>query len=98
MWEIKKVCRKYIIAATRGEKTMTGAYLRVKRGGKFKTIEVEHLTKEERSALFYDAPHETLLNWIDMLCENIVETQSLLDELLEEGLLCRQTYLQFLQT
>ena len=50
---------------------MTGAYLRVKRLGKWQNVEVEYLTPEEREELFINRSKTELLNWIDMLCEKI---------------------------
>lgn len=58
---------------------MTGAYLRVNRDGKWKNIEVEHLTATERSDVFRDRSPEELVRWIDMLCTTIVDIQNVID-------------------
>lgn len=68
---------------------MTGAFLRAKRDGAFKPVEVEHLTKDERIEQFKDRSNEEILRWMDMLCEKIVETETLLNSLVEEGILKR---------
>ncbi len=47
---------------------MTGAYIRVKRDGKWQNIEVEHLTDAEREEALKD---KDLMGWIHMLCFNI---------------------------
>lgn len=52
---------------------MTGAYLRVKREKGWENIEVEHLTKDERTKLFIARGSEELLRWMDILCEKVVE-------------------------
>lgn len=54
---------------------MTGAYLRVKRDGKWQPIEVEHLTKEERRGVFQGRDFEELMRWMDGLCDAIKETE-----------------------
>ena len=52
---------------------MTGAYVRVKRDGKWQNIEVEYLTSEERVQIFAGRSHEELVHWINMLCETMVK-------------------------
>lgn len=52
---------------------MTGAYLRVKRDGKWQAVEVEHLTASERQEAFKDRSPEELIRWIEMLCTVIRE-------------------------
>lgn len=65
--------------------TMTGAYLRVKRNGKFENIEVEHLTDAEREKLLKDDPR--LINWLHLVCEELVEYELLFNLLVDEGIL-----------
>lgn len=57
---------------------MSGAYLRVKRDGKWTHLEVEYLTPQERLEHFQHRPQEELVRWMDLLCETIaaVEKQS----------------------
>lgn len=64
---------------------MTGAYLRVKRDGKWQNIEVEYLTREERKEALKDSFNT--ISWIDMLCEKLLEYEEILDGLVEDGLL-----------
>ena len=52
---------------------MTGAYMRVKRDGKWKSIEVEFLTHDERRKSLGGRSEEELLNWIDLLCVKLEE-------------------------
>lgn len=54
---------------------MTGAYLRVKRDGKWEAIEVEHLTDEEREDALAMREPKALLPWINMLCRVVAETE-----------------------
>jgi len=51
---------------------MTGAYIRVKRGESFQNIEIEHLTDEERRELFKNTDKETIVSWINLLCNSMV--------------------------
>jgi len=46
---------------------MTGAYLRVKRNGKWQNIEVEYLTDEEREEALKDDPR--LIKWLNLVCK-----------------------------
>ncbi len=64
---------------------MTGAYLRVKRNGKWENIEVEHLTDLERKEVLGDDTR--LIHWLNCVCEKLVETELLLKELKEEGVI-----------
>ena len=57
---------------------MTGAFLRVKRDGKWVNIEVEYLTNAERIELFIKRPPEELLRWLDLLCEYVAEAEKCL--------------------
>jgi len=51
---------------------MTGAYLRVKNNeGKFVSVEVEHLTDDERLKIFKDRPPEELIRWMNLLCHTL---------------------------
>ena len=45
---------------------MTGAYIRVKRDGVWHNIEIEHLTDDERCAIFKDDPN--LIHWLNLVC------------------------------
>jgi len=68
---------------------MTGAYLRVKRGDKWETIEVEHLTEEEIKEKFTGKDEECIM-WINFLCKQLREQERLLDELVKMGILGRE--------
>lgn len=46
---------------------MTGAYLRIKRDGKWQTIEVEYLTPEELREAMDGRSAEELIRWIELL-------------------------------
>ena len=61
---------------------MTGAYLRVKRNGKWENIEVEHLTDQERETILKD--DDRLMQWLHIVCHKLSEIQT---ELEEEGIL-----------
>lgn len=50
---------------------MTGAYLRIKRDGEVKNIEVEYLTDEEREQKLGNRTPEELVRWINLLCKTI---------------------------
>ena len=47
---------------------MTGAYLRIKRKGKWQNVEIEYLSDKERQELFKDAPPEDILKWLNFMC------------------------------
>ena len=47
---------------------MTGAYLRVNRGGKWQNVEIEYLTEGERRELFKEAGTEEVLKWLNFMC------------------------------
>ena len=47
---------------------MTGAYLRVRRKGKWQNVEIEYLTDSERGELFKDAPSDEVLKWLNFMC------------------------------
>ena len=47
---------------------MTGAYLRVKRKGKWQNVEIEYLSDKEREELFKEAPPEEILRWLNFMC------------------------------
>ena len=47
---------------------MTGAYLRIKREGKWQNLEIEYLTDNEREELFREAPTEEVLRWLNFMC------------------------------
>jgi len=65
---------------------MTGAYLRVHRDGIFIVKEVEHLTPLERRGVLKD---EMLHKWLDLTCDVLQKQQTLMDSLVEEGILER---------
>lgn len=52
---------------------MTGAYVRVKRSNKWENIEIEHLTTEERKAIFLteDTSKEEIFNWLEFACQQL---------------------------
>lgn len=70
---------------------MTGAYLRVKRNDGWDNIEVEHLTKDERTKLFINRSPEELLRWMGLLCEEVVRCETLMTELERDGVIERKT-------
>ena len=47
---------------------MTGAYLRVRREGKWQNVEIEYLSDKEREELFKEADREELLRWLNFMC------------------------------
>ena len=47
---------------------MTGAYLRVKRKGKWQNVEIEYLSDEERQELFKESSTEEVLKWLNFMC------------------------------
>ena len=47
---------------------MTGAYLRVKRKGKWQNVEIEYLSDKEREELFKDSNSEEVLKWLNFMC------------------------------
>lgn len=56
---------------------MTGAFLRVKRNGKFVPVEVEFLTDEERIELLSN--DERLIQWLNIVCNclsSIIEKEN----------------------
>lgn len=66
---------------------MTGAYLRVKRGDKWKNIEVENLTDDEIREKFATREPQELINWMIMLCQKIRQVEPVLKQLEKEGIL-----------
>lgn len=60
---------------------MTGAYIRLLRGGKWQNIEVEYLTNDERAKVFRSKPHDEMVKWINMLCETICLAQETFSEI-----------------
>jgi hypothetical protein len=64
---------------------MTGAYLRVKRNGKYENVEVEHLTDKEREDLLKD--DNRLIQWLNCVCNKLSEAEKILDDLVEDGIL-----------
>ena len=57
---------------------MTGAYLKVKRNGKWTNVEVEYLTDEEREKLLKDDPR--LIKWLNMVCHTLVDVEKLISK------------------
>ena len=47
---------------------MTGAYLRIKREGKWQNVEIEYLTDSEGGELFKEAGTEEVLKWLNFMC------------------------------
>ena len=47
---------------------MTGAYLRIKREGKWQNVEIEYLSDKEREELFKEAGPEEVLKWLNFMC------------------------------
>jgi len=66
---------------------MTGAYLRVKREGKWENIEIEHLTDEEREFILKD--DNRLMQWLHIICNALVKAEDLFKDLEEEGIIQR---------
>jgi len=66
---------------------MTGAYLRVKRGGKIQNIEIEHLTDKERKELINPVD---LMRWFNYVCNTLVLAEK---KLKDGGLKWKQLYL-----
>ena len=64
---------------------MTGAYLRVKRDGKWENIEVEHLTDEERELTLKD--DDRLMNWLHLTCHELIKIETLLKDLEKDGII-----------
>ena len=64
---------------------MTGAYLRVRRDGKWVNIEVEHLTDAEREELLQDDPR--LMQWLNLVCRQLVSAETFFKELEADGIL-----------
>lgn len=59
---------------------MTGAYLRVNRGGEWVNVEVEHLTRIEREAYLGGKSSEELFRWLTIVCEKLCEAETSLDD------------------
>jgi len=59
---------------------MTGAYLRVKRDGKWQSIEIEYLTNEERILAFKNKDAKECYRWIVMLCKEITKAEKTIAE------------------
>ncbi len=47
---------------------MTGEFLRVEREGKWKNIEVEHLTEVERADIIGSRSRAEIMDWLDLTC------------------------------
>ena len=73
---------------------MTGAYFRVKRHGKYESIELEHLTPDERANLLKDRGTDYLLSCIDILSDKVRESEQIFKQLVDDGVLeesCKET-------
>ena len=68
---------------------MTGAYLRVKRDGKWENIEIEFLTDAEREENLKDDPR--LINWLNLVCNKLSEIEELLQDLEKDGVIKSET-------
>ena len=55
---------------------MTGAYLRIERDKKWDSIEVEHLTDEERDSIFQFRDKEEILRWFNLVCNKLKEVEN----------------------
>ena len=66
---------------------MTGAFLRVKRNGKYDNVEVEFLTDEEREKIL--SKDDRLMNWLHLVCKTLSDADTFLNELVDNGTLCR---------
>ena len=69
---------------------MTGAYLMTKTDNGHEPVEVEYLSKEERRRHLKSRNPEEVMRWMDLMCEKIVEAETLLTELENEGLITRR--------
>jgi hypothetical protein len=67
---------------------MTGAYLRVRRDNKWQSIEVEHLTDDERETIL--AEDNRLMKWLHIVCNKLAEIEPLLEELEQDGIIGRE--------
>ena len=63
---------------------MTGAYLRVIRNDKYKSIEVEHLTDREREAIFKNRSSEEVIRWLNLVCKELSNIDNDLKQLAEK--------------
>ena len=57
---------------------MTGAYVRIKRKGKWQNVEIEYLSDKEREELFKEVDREELLRWLNFMCNQYEELVILL--------------------
>jgi hypothetical protein len=57
---------------------MTGAYMRVKRDGKWENIEVEFLTDKEREETFRHRDNSELRKWINLLCKTLTRIDGIM--------------------
>jgi len=63
---------------------MTGAYLRVKRNGKWENIEIEYLTNRERADKF--GHDNNIIQWLNLVCNKLAEIEPIINELVEVGI------------
>lgn len=66
---------------------MTGAFLRVKRDGKWENIEVEFLTNEERTEKFKDMESLEIIGFFSLVCNKLASLDPLLKGLEEDGII-----------
>ena len=57
---------------------MTGAYIRVKRNGKWENIEVEYLTDTEREDIL--SKDDRLIHWLHLVCNTLKSVESDLED------------------
>ena len=57
---------------------MTGAFLRVKRKGKWENIEVEHLTEDELDKIIGSRSKAEIMDWLKFTCKSLRAVQETL--------------------
>lgn len=60
--------------------SMTEAYLRVKRNGKYENVEIEYLTDEEIDKIFGKAENEEMRRWIKFLVNQLYSIATFIDK------------------
>ena len=58
---------------------MTGAFLRVKRDGKYPNIEVERMTNAERTLAFKNETMTDAVHWVNFLCIELSAVEARLE-------------------
>lgn len=64
--------------ATHAKENMTGIYMTGCTKNGYGAIEVEYLTLEERRRQLTSSDSESLMRWIDLLCNTIVQAETLM--------------------